>query len=114
MKDFNLNTSKVEQEAELATQAPVTVTPSEDERKARKRLTPEEMKALADKGEAAPKEKYPRMNMAFTPANYEFIMVASKARGESYTAFTNKIIEKYREQYKEQMEMAKALFSAFD
>lgn len=37
--------------------------------------------------------KMPRINMAFTPANYDYIRTMAKVRGENLTEFVNHIIE---------------------
>lgn len=37
--------------------------------------------------------KAPRINMAFTPVNYEFLKRESKKNGETITQFANRIIE---------------------
>lgn len=41
----------------------------------------------------------PRINMAFTPDNHNFIKVMSRIRGESMTEFCNYCIEQYREEH---------------
>lgn len=50
-----------------------------------------------------------RINMAFTPDNYDYIKVMSKIRGESMTEFVNYAIEKYRNDHSELYDLAKAL-----
>ena len=44
--------------------------------------------------------------MAFTPENYEFVRVISKASGRTMTVFVNQIIEAYRAENPELMEQA--------
>ena len=51
----------------------------------------EEMRTSGRKG-----CKSPRINMAFTPSNYEFVRIISRIRGETLTKYTNWIIEQYR------------------
>lgn len=53
--------------------------------------------------------KMERMNMAFTPDNYEFIAVVSKVTGKTMTAFVNSIIAEYREANPDIYEKAKAV-----
>jgi len=48
-----------------------------------------------------------RINMAFTPDNYDFIRVMAKATGNTMTQFANRIIEAYRNEHPEFMEQAK-------
>lgn len=47
-----------------------------------------------------------RINMAFTPENYEFVRVIARVKGMTMTAFTNQILEQYREEHSELMEQA--------
>ena len=50
--------------------------------------------------------KMPRMNMAFTPVNHDFIMTIARMTGQTYTDFVNHVIDLYREEHKEQYEAA--------
>lgn len=43
--------------------------------------------------------KAPRINMAFTVDNYEFIRVMSKATGRTMTQFVNLVIAAYRKEH---------------
>ena len=43
--------------------------------------------------------KQTRINMAFTPENYDFIRRFSRLRGQSMTDFTNHMIDEYREEH---------------
>lgn len=47
-----------------------------------------------------------RINMAFTPDNYEFIKVMAKASGRTMTEFTNLVIAAYQREHPEIMEQA--------
>ena len=51
--------------------------------------------------------KAERINMAFTPENYEFIRVLSKASGKTLTQFTNDVIAAYRNEHPEFLEKAR-------
>lgn len=53
--------------------------------------------------------KLPRVNMAFSPENFDYVKVVSGVMGMSMTRFTNWIIEQYREVNPELYEKAKAL-----
>ncbi len=41
--------------------------------------------------------KLPRINMAFTPANYKFLKIMAQVRGQNLTEFLNDIIKEARE-----------------
>lgn len=41
--------------------------------------------------------KLPRINLAFTSENYDYINIMSRVRGENLTEFVNAIIQKHRE-----------------
>ena len=47
----------------------------------------------------AKRQKLQRINMAFTPDNYEFIHTMARVRGETLTAFVNEIIDKAKEDH---------------
>lgn len=53
--------------------------------------------------------KMDRINMAFTPDNFQYIRIMSKIRGESMTTFCNYIIEQHRTEHPEQFEQARAI-----
>lgn len=53
--------------------------------------------------------KAARINMAFTPENYDFIRVMSGIRGESMTNFVNYVIEESRRTNGTKYEQAKAI-----
>lgn len=55
--------------------------------------------------------KAPRINMAFTPENYDYIRVMSGIRGESMTNFVNYVIEESMRLHGEKYEQAKAITS---
>ena len=51
--------------------------------------------------------KAPRINMAFTPENHQFIKTISRISGYTMTEFTNIVIERYRTEHPELYEKAK-------
>ena len=128
-KDFsNLNTGRAMQQmqtaqgAQIAQEAHETQDKYENpaaqdkQRKPRKRYTPEEAQKILESGRNAKGlggVKMPRMNMAFTPQNYDFIATLATARGQNYTEFVNHMVDLYREQYKDQYEQAKAFLNSF-
>ncbi|MDE7244361.1 MAG: hypothetical protein K2O18_10370 [Oscillospiraceae bacterium] len=55
--------------------------------------------------------KLPRINMAFSPQNLEYLRIMSGIRGISITKYVNALIEQDREQNAETYEAAKRLTS---
>lgn len=53
--------------------------------------------------------KMPRINMAFTPSNLDFIRVMAAIRGQNMTQYVNSLIEKERQNNSEVYEAAKKL-----
>ncbi len=101
-KDFtSVNTDRVIAGLEQATstkgQQP-TITPQEAAERAAEMRT---------QGRAG--AKMPRINMAFTPENHQFIKIMSTIRGESMTQFANLVIDRYREEHPEIYEDAKRI-----
>lgn len=41
--------------------------------------------------------KLPRINLAFTPANYEFIKIMAQVRGQNLTEFVNDVLQQARD-----------------
>lgn len=101
----NINTSKVYAGLEKTTSGTGKQTPAD----------PEEMAMRLETGRTQGRKgcKAPRINMAFTPANHDFIKTMSKITGMTMSDFTNFVITKYREehpeQYKKVLEMREAL-----
>lgn len=69
-------------------------------RKARRTYTEEEaaeiLKTLRTSGRKG--IKLPRINLAFTPENYDYIQTMSRVRGENMTDFVNLIIAQHKEE----------------
>ena len=55
--------------------------------------------------------KLPRINMAFSPQNLEYLRVMAGIHGMSITKYVNTLIERDREQNKETFDTAKKLTS---
>ncbi len=74
-------------------------------------ITPEELaersSEMRTQGRAG--AKLPRVNMALTPENYDFVKVVGAIRGMSMTHYVNWIIEQYRTTHPDIYERAKAL-----
>lgn len=50
--------------------------------------------------------KLPRINLAFTPANYEFIKIMAQVRGQNLTEFVNDVLKEARESHADIYEQA--------
>lgn len=125
-KDFsNLDTSRAMQQLQTALaqdeqvkhdnqdkqENPVTQE-SKGARKPRKRYSAEEAAKILESGRNARGlggVKMPRINLAFSPVNHDFIVTLARMRGETYTDFVNRLVDLYREQFKDQYEAAKKL-----
>ena len=53
--------------------------------------------------------KAARINMAFTPENYDYIRVMRSMRGENMTDFVNYVIAEHRREHGEKYEQAKEI-----
>lgn len=82
---------------------------NEQEIKGRKEWNEETGAEYLDSLETAGRKglKLPRINMAFSPDNYQYVQTMSKACGESLTQFVNRIIKLSRENNAEAYEQAK-------
>lgn len=121
-KDFsNLDTSRAMQQLQTALAQEESIAQDKQDkqekpeaqekqgRKPRKRYTKEEAQQILESGRNARGlggVKMPRMNMAFTPVNHDFIMTIARMTGQTYTDFVNHVIDLYREEHKEQYEAA--------
>lgn len=56
--------------------------------------------------------KAPRINMAFSTENYEYIRLCSRATGMSLTDYTNAVIDAYRKEHPEIYEKCKSALDA--
>jgi hypothetical protein len=127
-KDFSqLNTSRAmlqmqtaqglqETEEQLTQEVQEVQDKQEKQRKPRKRYTPEQAQDLLESGRngrGLGGVKMSRINMAFTPVNYDFIKTLATMRGQTYTDFVNHLIDISREKYQEQYAAAKKLKNSF-
>lgn len=55
----------------------------------------------------------PRINLAFSPENYDYIVTMSRVRGQNYTEFINKLITEHREQHTEIYAKAQEFLKSF-
>ncbi|MBO4675178.1 MAG: hypothetical protein J5601_03730 [Elusimicrobiaceae bacterium] len=58
--------------------------------------------------------KLPRINLAFSPTNYDFVQTMARVRGESMTDFINFIMNEAREKHAETYKAAIAFRDAMD
>lgn len=84
-------------------------------KKERKTYTEEETAAALESMKTSGKKgiKLPRINLAFSPANYDYIKTMAQVRGEDMTTFLNHIIEESRhtnqDTYNRALEFRKSL-----
>lgn len=78
---------------------------TQDAQKAQKAYEAKE--ALQTQGRAG--VKLERINMAFTPSNYDFIKVMAAIRGQTMTVFVNSVLDNERARNGEKYKAAKAL-----
>lgn len=89
------------QEAEAAQEPP-------QEPKKRRVYSEQEAAAILESGKTSGHKgiKLPRINLAFTPDNYEYIAIMSRVRGETLTDFVNAVLRKHREEHGDVYERA--------
>jgi hypothetical protein len=120
-KDFSkLNTGRVYDAIAEATAEPEAqeVQPAQDEQRQRARPRPyTEAEKLAykqaGKTQGRPGLKLERINLAFTPDNYEYVKTMASVRGQSMTEFVNHIIAQSMEENAALFAQAKAFKKAF-
>lgn len=103
-KDFKeMNTSRVSG----------TIAQATSRRGQQAKATPEEAEARAEALRTQGRKgcKAARINMAFTPSNYEFLRIMASVTGKSITEFANLAIEEYRKEHGEIYEQAKAILN---
>ena len=112
-KDFSNVNSRVrnalaDATADTAADAAQEVQEVQQTRKTRRTYTKEETQEyLSDFRSSGRKGvKMPRINMAFTPENYEYIRIMSRVRGENLTEFLNVLVKKSMEENREVYEAA--------
>lgn len=94
-KDFsNIKTAPVYE-------AIATATGAKKQYKPRKTYTDEESAEAKETMQTSGKKgvKLPRINLAFTPANYDFIKCMSQVRGQNLTEFVNDMLKEARESH---------------
>ena len=94
-----VNTNPVYDVIAEATEAPAASGKGKKPYKPRKTYTEEEaaeaLEALHTSGLKG--VKLPRINLAFTPANYEFVKIMAQVRGQTLTEFVNDMLQQARE-----------------
>ena len=102
-KDFSqVNTSPVFSAIAEATAA---------EREHRRTYTEEEAAALQDQGETRGRKgvKMPRINLAITPSNLDYVKIMCRTTGQTYQEFMNTLILQHKETHAETYNKAKEL-----
>lgn len=106
-KDFSgINTSRTYTELERSTSKKGqqgTVSPEEKSERM------EELKTQGRKG-----CKAIRINMAFTPANHDYIKTMARVRAQTLTEFCNYVVEQYRLEHGDLYEKAKSFITEVD
>ena len=76
-------------------------TMEQQKRRARKTYSDQEIEDLQNSLQTAGRKgaKLPRINMAFSKKNYDYINTMSKAAGMNLTEFVNKIVDGHREEH---------------
>lgn len=79
-----------------------------NERKPRRGYTAQEAQEILSTMQTSGRKgiKLPRINLAFSPENYEYVVTMSRVRGENLTQFINKVIAEHREAHGEIYEKA--------
>ena len=115
-KDFSKLEERIGSVMDVVSQSiqPKEDTPSPgSQKKPRKTYTEEEARKLMNQGKSQGlgNVKMPRITMAFTPANYDAILLLSSVYHMTYTKVVNTILDKYREDNKSLLESAEKLMA---
>ena len=99
-KDFKATKSRIKNtiaEATAEQEEPV-VQDAPTERKIRKTYSSQEAQVYMSQHDTSGRKglKLPRINMAFSPDNYDYIQTMARVRGETLTTFVNRIIDESR------------------
>lgn len=99
-KDFTGTKSRMQSAIAEATQEPA---PAHKEYKERKTYTEQDAQQYLDAQDTSGRKglKLPRINMAFSPQNYDYIQTMARVRGETLTTFVNRILDESREKNNE-------------
>ena len=76
--------------------------------KPRKEYTEQEAREIAETMQTTGKKgvKMPRINLAFRPAVYDYIVTMARVRGETLTEFCNLVLSEHMEQHRDVYEKA--------
>lgn len=114
-KDFSqLDTGRVYDaiaEATAETAEPAAVQDAQEikeERKPRRTYTEEEKKQLIEEMKTAGRKgvKLPRINLAFSGSNYEYVQIMSRVCGMNLTEFVNKALREHKQDHHDLYERA--------
>ena len=103
-KDFKgISAGKVKNTIAEATQEAPATQEEPKKRKERKTYTAQEVKDYSNALDTTGRKgmKLPRINIAFTPDNYDYVKTMSRVTGQNYTEFINKILLEHREAHGE-------------
>lgn len=84
------------------------VTAPQGAKKPRKEYTEQEAREIAETMQTTGRKgvKMPRINLAFRPAVYDYIVTMARVRGETLTEFCNLVLSEHMEQHRELYEKA--------
>jgi len=77
---------------------------TKSERRTRKKETPISKTTQGKKG-----QKLPRINMAFSPENLDYLQIISRIEGTSITNFVNQLVKKDRDRRADEVERARSI-----
>lgn len=103
-KDFStIVTSPVYNTIAEATADTQEAQETKPKRKPRRTYTEQEAAEALDKMQTAGMKgvKLSRINMAFSPSNYDFVVTMSRVTGQNLTQFVNKVMDEYRAEHKD-------------
>ncbi len=106
-KDFaGMNTGRVYSSIEQAT----------SKKQQQGKASPQEAKQRAQELRTQGRKgcKAVRINMAFSPDNYDFVKIMAKASGRTMTEFTNLVLSAYRREHPEIMAQAQAFLDTIN
>lgn len=101
-KDFSsVNTNPVYDAIAEAIEETPAAGSDKKQYKPRKTYSEEEAAAALESLQTSGKKgvKLPRINLAFTPANYDFIKTMAQVRGQNLTEFVNDMLKEARESH---------------
>ena len=78
--------------------------------------TEEEKQAYLKQGKSSGRRgiKLPRINLAFTSDNYEYVQTMARATGQTMTAFVNQVLDQHRAAHMDTLERMQRFLEELD